>query len=245
VFRRFFTILFFMLSLSAYSAPARPLQKDLSLNYLVQLPEKPSKESNLVLLLHGYGANEQDLFDLKDSFSKDEYVFSLQAPIALGDDHYEWFDANDSDKAAKDIRASVEKVHRFIGEIRKKYRLRFAKVILLGFSQGATLSLAEGLNYPRSVAGVAALSGRIYPSTETRVRKSETLTGLKVFVGHGESDRRVDFSEALKVQSILKRFGVQLQFHSYPNMDHTIGSEELKDEVKWYRQEFRRGREPP
>src|ERR1700730_2735535 len=68
------------------------LHSDLSLQYLVHLPAKAAKHSPVIILLHGMGSNERDLYSLQPFFPPRYAVVSVRAPYALGVGGYQWFE---------------------------------------------------------------------------------------------------------------------------------------------------------
>ena len=67
-----------------------PLQTDLPLKYLAQATPE-SRDQPLVIFLHGYGSNEQDLFGIKDELPKQYTYLSVRAPRVMQEGSYQWF----------------------------------------------------------------------------------------------------------------------------------------------------------
>lgn len=116
----------------------------LSLKYLIKEPQvKPGRRQGIVLL-HGVGSNEKDLFGLSAHLPDDLWVISAQGPYALGGERYAWYQVDFStgkpvynQQQEQQSRALIEK---FIEEIRQLYQLD--QIIIGGFSQGAIMSYA-------------------------------------------------------------------------------------------------------
>ncbi len=210
------------------------LQEGLSLKYLVQLPAKPNATSPVVILLHGYGSNEQDLFELKSIFPTDFIVIAARAPYTVGLGAYQWFEigAVSSDKTAQ-VTNSSKLITTFIAQILNKYHTT-GKVYLVGFSQGAMMSYQAGLTNPDKIAGIAVLSGKLFPSLKHEVSKSSALKELKIFISHGTADNRIPFAEGKATYDYLKSIGLSPQFHQYAGMGHSINNDVLTDLQKWF-----------
>src|SRR5471030_2390322 len=80
----------FMFLASATVNAQTPLHTDLPLKYLEQA-NPDSHNQPLVIFLHGYGSNERDLFGIKDDLPAQYNYLSVQAPVALDEDSYQWF----------------------------------------------------------------------------------------------------------------------------------------------------------
>lgn len=229
-------LLLLLLICSLYAPlKAQDLQRDLSLPYLAAMPKEKQKKPPIVILLHGYGSNEKDLFELKDLFPKNFILLSLRAPMALGGESFQWFNSTAGSQAedTKNIALSTAKVTKFIPEAVKKYGADQQKVYLIGFSQGAMMSYSIGLLHPELVYAIAPLSGRIFGSVKANMKKSTALNKLRIFIGHGKNDNRVPEKEALSAYQYLKSMGLNASLHTYAGLEHGISDEELKDLMKW------------
>ena len=138
----------------------------LSLEYVVRPPKKPTKNPPLLILLHGYGSNEQDLFSFASELPDELFIVSVRAPLTLGPGSYAWytihFDMNDGKFSDTDEAiAALDQISKFINEVTSNFEVDKNNIFLLGFSQGTILSYAFALNHPEKVQHVVALSGYI------------------------------------------------------------------------------------
>ena len=94
--------------------------------------------SLLLLLLHGYGANEQDLFDLAEEFPPEFFVISVRAPFALSEGSYAWFAIDFSSGTPVNDKTQAEEsrimLRNFIDAVMEKFSVDTKKIFLLGFS---------------------------------------------------------------------------------------------------------------
>ena len=117
--------------------------------------ERKSKKINspLIILIHGYGSNERDLFSLIDYFPNDAFVVSLRAPLKLFNDSYAWYDIYlNGHKKFYDHKAAAlvrDELFKFIKNLSKNQNIDSENITLIGFSQGAILSHAISFSYPR------------------------------------------------------------------------------------------------
>jgi phospholipase/carboxylesterase len=213
------------------------LQSDLSLKYVVQAPKGGAEGAPVIILLHGYGADENDLFGFRNNFPSRYLVVSVRAPYTLPNGGYQWFaDAivngqhNVNTANAESSRVSILK---FITEITNKYKANPDMVYVIGFSQGAMMSYEVGLTAPAKVKGIGVLSGRLFGTLRPLIRVTPELAQMKIFIAHGTADKRIPYSEATDAVDYLKALKLNPQFHSYNGMGHQISNDELSDLVKW------------
>ena len=115
---------------------------NLSLDYLIREPKIKSDKNPLLLLLHGYGSNEADLFSFASELPEEYYVISARAPYDLQYGSYAWFAINfDADQNRfsdnEQAKSSRDLIAKFIDELIANYPIDEKDVTLLGFSQGA------------------------------------------------------------------------------------------------------------
>jgi len=236
----FFFLFIFAAFVSRSMAQQATLQEDLALKYLVQLPaEKPEKAQRMpvIILLHGYGSDEKDLFDLRNFFPKNYLIVSVRAPYALSAGGYQWYEGTTADGQRDGKKDQLDNsrtlIMKFESEVVKKYKADAKNVYLIGFSQGAIMSYEAGLTNPGVIRGIGVLSGMIFNSLRGQIRNTPTLKQLKIFISHGTDDQRIAYSEAKTANDYLKVLGLKPDFHTYDGMGHQINKEVLKDLLAW------------
>ncbi|MBS1790910.1 MAG: alpha/beta fold hydrolase [Acidobacteria bacterium] len=193
----------------------------------------------LLLLLHGYGANEDDLFSLAPYLDERFFIVSARAPIALrGMSGHAWFNLAFTPQGISvdptEVEAARHTLHKFIGELVETYELDGNAVYLMGFSQGAMMSLAVALTYPGTAAAVVAMSGRLMPHTLQQIPDKDALIGLPVFVVHGTRDGVIPISHGRETSRMLSELPIDLSYKEY-DMGHEVSAESLEDIVDWLR----------
>lgn len=190
----------------------------------------------LLLLLHGYGANEEDLFSLASYVDSRFLVVSPRAPVTLAPGAYAWFNLGLGPQGfeydAREVRAGLEALGQFLVEVRDQYRVDPTRVFLLGFSQGAMMALQLALTHPGLAAGVVALSGRALPNLDQQLSDPEALRGFPIFVAHGTIDALLPIHHGRETRAVLSRLPVELDYHEYP-MGHEITPESFRDVSIW------------
>lgn len=192
----------------------------------------------LLLMLHGYGANEDDLFSLAPYIDERLLVVSARAPVTLGPMSHAWFNLGFTPQGIsidpREVEASRQLLHRFIGELIGNYSVDQRRIFLLGFSQGAMMSLAVALTYPGIAAGVVALSGRLLPQTIDQIADPGALIGLPIFAVHGTRDVVLPIHHGRDTSAALSKLPVDLDYREYP-MGHEISLDVLRDVTAWLR----------
>ena len=209
----------------------------MNLHYLVQEPKVKHDKNPLLLLLHGYGSNEEDLFSFASELQDDSYVISVRAPYDLQPYGHAWyaihFDA-DENKFSDNVQAkqSVEIIASFIDEIVKQYPIDTENVTLIGFSQGAILSYATALTYPEKISKVVALSGYFNQEILPEIIDTKAISHLKFFVSHGSVDQVIPVDWARKAKPALENLGLEVQYQEYP-IGHGVSPKNFYDFKNW------------
>ena len=209
----------------------------MNLHYLVQEPKVKHDKNPLLLLLHGYGSNEEDLFSFASELPNDSYVISVRAPYDLQPYGHAWyaihFDA-DENKFSDNVQAkqSVEIIASFIDEIVKQYPIDTNNVTLIGFSQGAILSYATALTYPEKISKVVALSGYFNQEILPEIIDTKAISHLKFFVSHGSVDQVIPVDWARKAKPALENLGLEVEYQEYP-IGHGVSPKNFYDFKNW------------
>jgi phospholipase/carboxylesterase len=203
-------------------------------NFPVKLPND-KKPQYLMVLLHGYGSNGDNLIGLSDIFDQiipQTVYLSPNAPTATGFGGYQWFPiSNLSNRELETGTISIAPyVHNFLDEALKFYNIQPENLIIAGFSQGSMLALHIGME--RMVAPKAILA---YSGALTAVADIEKRIQSKppIMLCHGGSDDVVKPSYALQAYDILSKLGFYVEKHIFPNYPHTIPPEGLQASLKF------------
>lgn len=208
----------------------------LSLVHVERRPRAGSGAPPLLLLLHGRGSNEQDLFGLAPLLDPRFQIVSPRAPYSLGPGSYEWFAINFTpagiliDEAQAE--ASLAQLLAFIQEAVAAYGADPARVYLMGFSQGAIMSASLALTAPEHVAGAVLMSGRIPPEIAPRIAAPERLAGLPFLLVHGTHDNVLPIAYGHESKALLESLPVELTYHEYP-MGHEVSRDSLDAVTTW------------
>ena len=130
-------------------------------------PSDPHSAGNPLpsfVLLHGYGSNEDDLFSFERFFPAQSAVFSMRAPLALAQGGRAWFSIDFEKPRSEwsnheEAEQSIDQLLGALEALPAAAGCALLPPVLVGFSQGAILSLATVLQAPTKIRGVAAFSG--------------------------------------------------------------------------------------
>lgn len=209
----------------------------LSLHHLVREPKVKLDKNPLLLLLHGYGSNEEDLFSFAQELPDTYYIVAARAPYDLMYGSYAWYAINfDADENKfSDIPQAQESrdvVIRLIEELVANYPIDAQEVTLIGFSQGSILSYAVALSYPEKIKGVVAMSGYWNPEIAVTNFAQKDASKLNFFVSHGTSDQVIPVEWARKSVPALEQLGVTIEYKEYP-VGHGVSPQNFYDFRNW------------
>lgn len=208
-----------------------------SLHHVVREPKIKKDKNPLLLLLHGYGSNEEDLFSFANELPDEYYVISARAPYDLMYNSFAWYAINfdaDENKFSDIEQAQSSRVliATFIDELVANYPIDGNDVTLIGFSQGSILSYAVALTYPQKVQRVVAMSG--YLNTEMADEKYATndFSRLKIFASHGTVDQVIPVDWARNSIPKIKALGIEIEYKEYP-VGHGVAPQNFLDLKNW------------
>jgi len=216
--------------------------KELSLKYIVREPNKQTENTSLLILLHGYGSNEEDLFSFATELPEDLLIVSARAPQSLGFGSYAWYTINFTANEGKFSDISEAKIARdliatFIDEIQEKYHISQNKTFLLGFSQGTILSYAVALNYPEKVQKIIALSGYVNHELLPSNLESKDYSKLNFFISHGSVDQVIPVEWAKKAPLFLNELNIKNSYQEYP-VGHGVAPKNFFDFKAWLEEQL-------
>lgn len=210
--------------------------KTLSLVHLVSQPKVEASTPPLLLLLHGVGSNEHDLFGLVPYLDKRFLIISVRAPNTLGPGSYAWFEVDLTPQGPvinpAQAEASRKALITFLDEAVNAYDADPKQIYLMGFSQGAIMSASVALTRPQLVAGAVLMSGRILPEIQPLIASNEELSGLPFLVVHGTADMVLPISYGRASRQLLSSLPVELTYHEY-RIGHEVSQESLADVTAW------------
>lgn len=190
----------------------------------------PNQIYPALFLMHGIGSNEQNMLPLISGIEDKFYIFSIRGPLSqppgfafftiegYGRPHREVFDE------------AIHRLTAFLDYAARHYPIDKNKLYLLGFSQGAILSMSLSLVLGSRIKGIVALSG--YIPKFLLDKEDMDVSGLAAFVSHGALDQVLPYEWGLEAQRFLQEKGASVTFRTYSE-GHTVSLENQKDYTEW------------
>lgn len=200
--------------------------KDTTYSYVVA---RSGITNSLIIFLHGYGANGQDLLNLAPFFTKHLPNTACIAPdapeqCAANPQGYQWFPVSAIDgSSALQMEQSFTKNTKILSDIVERscdtYNIQTNRVALVGFSQGTMASLQVATRHSKKLAGVIGFSGKLlFPESLHATCKSKP----EVVLIHGDKDMVVLPEETILAERALKKENIPVTKHMLPGVAHTI-----------------------
>lgn len=208
-----------------------------SLKYIVREPAVGTGARPPVLvLLHGVRSNEQDLMGLAPVLDPRFYLVSARAPITLGPGAYGWYHVEftadsyiiDEDEAER----GVQLVLQFLHELPQITGVDESRIYLMGFSQGAIMTVGSAVRQPQLFAGAVAMSGRLLPSFLGKAAPPAALRDLPLLAVHGVQDTVIPVEDGRNLRDELQRLPVAFEYKEY-NIAHQVSAESMRDIGQW------------
>ena len=189
-------------------------------------PENNKEIKNSVILLHGYGGDGKDISMLSLNWKRHLPNTIFICPnghekCSINPSGFQWFDLTQDDPKyilEQSIKAE-NKLRKFIGEIKKEFKLSNEKICLSGFSQGCMMSINLGLTFEEEFSCIVGFSGKIINQEDLKSRKKNSTNVLLI---HGEADQVVSPNYMLEAKDFFIRNNVVIETHLIKNCDHHI-----------------------
>lgn len=204
----------------------------------------PAKADSVVVFLHGYGADGDDLLGLADPLAPHLPGTAFYAPNApercvnnpMG---YQWFpipwmDGSSAEQAEASAEQSFNDINAFLDIVLKAEELPAHRLALLGFSQGTMMALEVAPRRAEQIAGVVGFSGRLL-QPELAV---EAVAHPPILLLHGDQDPVVPFDSMAIAAKALKAAGFEVHTHVMKNTPHGISPDGLSMALAFLREQF-------
>ena len=195
-------------------------------------PAAGGKPRRLVILLHGLGADGNDLIGLAPYWAPllpEAEFLSPNAPFPcdMAPYGYQWYSSQDRSPAAQlaGVRAAAPILDAFIDEALAERGLDAAALALVGFSQGSVMSLYVGPRRAEQLAGIIGYSGRL---VAPELLPAELRSRPPVLVVHGTEDPLVPFAALGEAEIGLKAAGIPVESLACPGIGHSIDEAGLR-----------------
>jgi phospholipase/carboxylesterase len=194
---------------------------------IIIVPARTGAPVGSIVVLHGWGANHDDLGDLVPYFNLPEHQFLF--PNGIFDHEYSdtgkmWYSftgaGHTTDRSMTQLATSREVLSEWVQSLPDSTGIPLDRTWIAGFSQGGAMTLDIGLNLP--VAGSIVLSGYLHPDLPKPPHATPPVT-----IVHGTQDDVVPIIAARQSQATLTQWGVDVRYHEF-EMGHSIVPEVLQ-----------------
>lgn len=207
----------------------------LSLHHIIR-KSSLTQNAPLLILMHGYGSDENDLFSFSSELPEELFIISVRAPYAMQPYGNAWYAINFDENQGKwsdneQAKQSRDLIAKFIDEAIAEYPVNKNNVTLLGFSQGTILSYAVALTYPEKIKNVIALSGYVNKDILPEDILKKDYTSLDFYCSHGSDDQVIPVAWARQTVPFLNNLQIKHNYSEFP-VGHGVAPQnfyELKD----------------
>ena len=205
------------------------------LEYKIRKSAIENQKNPSIILLHGYGSDENDLFSFAEYLPKKYTIISLRAPFETPMGGYCWFSINfnNSNEKWSDHKQAYQSILNLESQIDffiQKYNLEADQIDLLGFSQGAVLSWTLLLDSSIKINRAVCLSGYIDKS----LLKEDIYSYREIiaYSSHGTNDPVIPFDWAKTSIESLKENNPNVVFNSFQDA-HNVSQENFQSILNW------------
>ncbi len=194
----------------------------------------------LLVLMHGVGSNEEDLFGLAPSVPAHFHVVSLRAPNLMGQGSYAWFQFGITPQGQRVINQEQEAASRrliaeTVSALSQQLGVPPERVVVGGFSQGGIMALSLLLTQPQRVQGAMVLHSRLLAEVLPLLAPADQLQGKQLWVSAGTRDQVLPLAHSHAIREQLQQLPLTLRHAEFPNA-HEITPDELAQAMQWLRQ---------
>jgi phospholipase/carboxylesterase len=205
-------------------------------------PKTGGAPKQLVVLLHGIGADGSDLISLAPYYHSvlpQAYIVSPHAPFPydMAPFGYMWFSIGNLSLETRmnGVRAAAPLLDAFLDAELARHGLRDADLLLVGFSQGGMMALHVGLRRARSPAGIISHSGMLVADARFA---SEIKNRPPVLLTHGAIDEVLPAACLPAAEAVLKAVAVPVEAHMIPGLAHGIDEATLRLALRFLGERF-------
>lgn len=208
----------------------------LSLQHIVR-KSSLTQNAPLLIMMHGYGSDENDLFSFSSELPEELFIISVRAPYPMQPYGNAWYAINFDENQGKwsdneQAKQSRDLIAKFIDEAKDAYPVNKNNVTLLGFSQGTILSYAVALTYPEKVKNVIALSGYVNKDILSEGINKKDYSNLDFYCSHGSVDQVIPIAWARQTEPFLTSLKIKHKYSEFP-VGHGVAPQNFYELKNW------------
>ena len=185
----------------------------------------PQDARLVAILLHGRGASAEDILGLAHQFSASDIAYV--APQAAGSTWYPYSFLAPIAQNEPWLGSALGIVVGLVEDVATQ-GVPAERLVVMGFSQGACLTLEFAARYARRYAAVVAFTGGLIGPPGTARDYTGDFAGTPIFLGSSDVDPHVPLERIQESAAVFRRMGAVVDERIYPGMGHTINADELK-----------------
>jgi predicted esterase len=190
---------------------------------VVMAGESLAKARAAMILVHGRGATAADIMTVGAELMHPGFAYL--APQAEGNAWYPYPFTAPLEANEPYLSAALGVIENLLARV--EGTIPAQRVILLGFSQGACLTLEFAARHARRYGGVVGLSGGLIGPTDTPRDYAGSFDGTPVFLGCSDIDPHIPKERVIETGEVFKRMGANVTVRLYPGMGHTVSQDEI------------------
>jgi len=189
----------------------------------------------LLVLMHGVGSNEQDLFSLAPQIPDRFHVLSLRAPFRMGPGSHAWFDFSIEPNGERTINEAQEAQSRALVAQTVQAaseQLGIPPELVGGFSQGGIMALSLLLSRPELMRAALVWHSRLLAQIVPHIAPADAFHGKHLWLSHGTQDNVIPLAAAQSIRRQVQTLPLRLSYEEF-NSAHEIRPAELAHTVTW------------
>ncbi len=187
--------------------------------------KKLQEASKALVLLHGRGATAENIMQLAGFFTDESWY--VAAPQAA---NFQWYPYSFLMPVSQNepwLTSAIDYVKKIIDNISQ--HIPEKNIYLMGFSQGACLSVEVAARYATRYGGIAAFTGGLIGSEPGYDNYQGSFDGTKIYISNGDNDPHIPQSRTEETKDQLVNMGADVALDIFPGRDHTILEKELEN----------------
>lgn len=185
----------------------------------------------VIFTLHGKGSNEKNMFDLVSPLANQFIIIGIRGDLRLGAG-FQYYELKSLGHPIRELfDQSIQKLQDFIAYATERYAIHSQQRYLLGFSQGAILSMSLALVMGEQLRGIVALNGYV-PNFVKEEYTVQPVDQISIFISHGEYDQVFPIHIGRETADYWQHLNDHITFHTYPS-DHGVSQQNAQDILEW------------